>query len=158
MARKAKKKAFAGTSMGISSIIAILVIMVLVVFSALSVTTAKADLTLSQKTADSLQAYYDADCKAEELMAEAAAAIRGGSDDWQNELRGNGFEVTDAEAGNGEQSGGVIISYTVAIDENRNLAVVLRSSADGELTRQTWKVTPSSEWNAEKNLDLYIPK
>jgi len=67
MARIAKKKASFGTSMGVSSIIAILVILVLVVFSTLSITTSKADLTLSQKSSDSIKAYYEADAIAEDM-------------------------------------------------------------------------------------------
>jgi hypothetical protein len=151
-ARMAKKKTFAGTSMGIPSIIAILVLMVLVVFSALSIMTARADLTLSRKASDSLKAYYDADCRAEEIMAEADAAIRGGSSGWQDALREDGLDVTETDGGQ------TAVSYVVAIDENRNLNVVLFLSADGALTRHVWQVTPSGEWDAEENLKLYIPK
>ncbi|MDR0874799.1 MAG: hypothetical protein LBN12_01170, partial [Clostridiales Family XIII bacterium] len=81
MARAAnvtRKKASFGTSMGVSSIIAILVILVLVVFSALSIATSKADLVLSQKTSDSVKAFYAADASAEEILAAIAAEVETG--------------------------------------------------------------------------------
>ena len=104
-----RKRASFGTSMGVSSIIAILVILVLVVFSALSITTSKADLKLSQKTSDGVIAFFEADAAAEDKMAEAAAAIAAGGN-WQASLRGLGCEVSSVSGGtlinkNGKDAG-----------------------------------------------------
>jgi len=149
MARIAKKKASFGTSMGVSSIIAILVILVLVVFSTLSITTSKADLTLSEKTASGIEAYYEADAAAEDMMAEVAAAIADISA-WQAHLSQKGYNISSAE-------GGSLISYTVPVDENRNLNVELFASNGGKLTRQLWQVVPSKEWVPDESLNLFMP-
>jgi len=149
MARIAKKKESFGTSMGVSSVIAILVILVLVVFAALSITTAKADLTLSQKSAWGIQAYYEADAAAVEMMAEIAVAIAA-ADDWRAELIKNGYNVSSAE-------GGALISYTVTVDRNRNLNVELRADSGGKLTRELWQVVPANEWVPDTGLNLFKP-
>ena len=149
MAMRTKKKASFGTTMGVSSIIAILVILVLVVFSALSITTSKADLRLSEKTAASVKAFYDADAAAEDMMAEAAAAIAGGGD-WRAELSENGYSISSATSG-------TLIEYIVPIDENRNLDVRLIADNEGGLTRKLWQVVPANEWVPDNSLNLYIP-
>ena len=149
MARIAKKKASFGTSMGVSSIIAILVILVLVVFSTLSITTSKADLTLSQKSSDSIKAYYEADAIAEDLLCEVAVAITV-ADDWRAELKQNGFNISSVD-------GGTLISYTVPIDRNRNISVELLADNSGSLTRQLWQVVPAREWVPDNSLNLFKP-
>jgi len=149
MARIAKKKAAFGTSMGVSSVIAILVILVLVVFSALSITTSKADLTLSQKTARSIEAYYEADAEAEDRMAVVAAAVADlGA--WRAFLLQNGYNISSAE-------GGELISYVVSVDDNRNLNVELLLDGSGKLSRKLWQVTPAKEWIPDESLNLYMP-
>ena len=147
--KAAGKKASFGTSMGVSSIIAILVILLLVVFSILALTTARADLLLSQKSSDSIKAYYDADAAAEEMMAEISRAIAGGPG-WQRVLENEGCTLTSG-------AGGMFISYTISIDEYRNLNVELFADADGRLKRLLWQVTPAKEWIPDESINLYTP-
>ena len=149
MARAAKKKASFGTTMGVSSIIAILMMLVLVVFAALSITTSKADLRFSEKTADSLKAFYEADAAAEDKMAEVADAIAQGGN-WRAVLSENDFSISSANSG-------TLIAYTVPIDENRNLSIRLLADNEGKLTRKLWQVVPAKEWVPDESLKLYIP-
>jgi hypothetical protein len=150
MTTRRKRQKFGGTSMGVSSIIAILVILVLVVFSALSITTSRADYALSQKTAVGTRAFYDADCIAEEQMALVAETIRSSASDWEESLPSNFSVRTDA--------GAKVVAYTVPIDDNRDISVELLVDKDGSLTRQRWQVVSSGEWIPDESLDLYIPK
>lgn len=139
-----KRKSF-GTAMGVSSVIAILVILILVVFASLSAATAKADLNLSRKTAEGIEAFYAADGEAEEIYArlmtlsEDRAALRA-------EALSLGCEVLGNE-----------ISYEVAIDENRKLKVRLCVTPGG-LARELWQTVPSGEWRAEDTVNIYTPK
>jgi hypothetical protein len=149
MARTSKKKASFGTTMGVSSIIAILVILVLVVFSALSITTSKADLGLSQKTSNGVIAYYEADSAAEDKVAEVANTIKDGPD-WQAKLSKDVFTTTST-------SDGTLVAYTVPIDDNRNLNVRLKVDDSGEITRDLWQVVPAREWVPDNNLNLFRP-
>jgi hypothetical protein len=132
--------------MGVSSIIAILVILVLVVFSALSIATSKADLLLSQKTSDSVKAFYAADASAEEMMASIAAEVDAGKD-WESRIA----PFVSAVEGD-------LVSYVVVVDENRNLDVKLRVAPDGSLTRELWQVVPSTEWVADDTIHVFMPK
>ena len=148
MAKVTKRKTSFGTSMGVTSIIAILVILVLVVFSTLSVTTSKADLTLSKKTADSITAFYEADSKAEELLANIASTIAGDTN-WQETLSTGGYEVAPGPNGN------TLVSYVVEIDVNRNLNIVISVLPDKKLSKQLWQITPANEWVADGSINLF---
>ena len=145
-----KKKASFGTTMGVTSIIAILVILVLVVFSALSITTSKADLKLSEKTSAGVVAFFAADSAAIDVMVEIADIV---NDDtaWRKTLIDKGYEVNDAD------SGGTNIGYIIPIDDFRNLHVELYANQAGELSRTLWQVVPAQEWVPDDSVTLYIP-
>jgi hypothetical protein len=129
--------------MGVSSIIAILVILVLAVFSALSLMTAKADLTLSKKTADSTIAYYEADAVAETVLHYAA---KGETPPSATDIINFSTESTDE---------GRLLSFSVIIDDERNLDVRVLIAADGQYHRQLWQVVPSGEWTASDDIKLF---
>ena len=150
MAGRAKRKISFGTSMGVSSIIAILVILVLVVFAALSITTSTADLRLSQKTSDSIKAYYEADAVAEDKMAEIDALLKMDSS-WQAEAQKAGFAVSMGEHGE------TLVSYTVPVDEYRNLDVELLVSGNGKLSRLVWQTVPAKAWVPDESVNLINP-
>lgn len=58
---------------GVISVVTVLLTLTLSLFAALSVAMAQADLALSQKNADTVTAYYQADVRAAELYADFAA-------------------------------------------------------------------------------------
>ena len=145
-----KKKVSFGTTMGVTSIIAILVILVLVVFSALSIATSKADLKLSQKTSDGVVAFFAADSAAIDIMAEISERIMTDST-WRKTLFNEGFELSEISGS------GATIGYIVPIDEFRNLKVELIADMDGTLTRTLWQVVPAKEWVPDETINLYEP-
>ena len=56
------------TSIGITSFVLIFVMLCLLTFSVLSLATARADLRLSQRSADRTTAYYDAENQANDIL------------------------------------------------------------------------------------------
>ena len=54
---------------GASSILLILVVVSLTLFASLSLIQARADATLTQKTAASIRTFYEADAKAQQTIA-----------------------------------------------------------------------------------------
>jgi hypothetical protein len=142
------KKGTFGTTMGVTSIIAILVILVLIVFSALSVTTAKADLTLAEKTAAVTSDFYKADSVAEEKVAAVDAAVRDGVG-WQDKLRAEGYAVTAGATGD-------TVSYEVEVNDKKSLKVELTVSADGQIDRTLWQVVPTGEWEPDQDMGQLI--
>jgi len=149
MARGARKKAAFGTSMGVSSIIAILVILMLVVFSSLSITTSKADLTLSEKSSNGVKAYYEADSTAVDMMADVSTAFKGGGA-WTASLSKDSYTFSNSAEG-------TLVSYSVPIDENRKLNVELLADKDGNLKCDLWQVVPAKEWVPDESLNLHNP-
>lgn len=157
---KVRKRSF-GTTMGVTSIIAILVILVLVVFSTLSLITAKADLNLSQKTADNIKAYYDADSRAEIIITEVGDVIiseltheinTGTRGDFAKEYaakKGYAYENTED---------GWLLKFNVPIDYSRELKVEVLFDNDGHLKeKQLWQISPINEWEADNPMNLIQP-
>ena len=134
--------------MGVTSIIAILVILVLIVFAALSVTTANADLKLSQKSADSTRNYYIADGTAEEKVAEIAGIVSQGGD-YEAALQSMGYKISN--------DGTVqAVEFNVKIDNSKALFVRIIISGTGGLQRDMWQVRPTGTWTADTGTDLII--
>ncbi|MDR3072918.1 MAG: hypothetical protein LBU41_05435 [Clostridiales Family XIII bacterium] len=140
-----KQKSF-GTTMGVSSIIAILVLIVLIVFAALSIMTSKADLTLAQKTANTITAYYEADNKAEERLSEISKAVKAGGN-WQESLSGEDITFSTTESG-------TEVSYRVVVNEDLTLLVTLHVSNAGEISRKEWHLTSLTEWAPDNGLSV----
>lgn len=142
---KAKKRSF-GTTMGVTSIIAILVILILIVFSALSITTSNADLNLSRKTAIATKAYYEADTNAERVLAEIHEEVSKGGN-WINFVTPMVTSIEPSE-------GGQLVKYSVEIDANKDLSVELLVMPDGRIMRKEWRVMPSGEWTPDTDLNV----
>ncbi len=143
--------------MGITSIIAILVILVLVVFSTLSLITAKADLTLSEKTAENIQAYYNADNSAELIIADFGDVIGSGetiNDEDFSRYSGvftKGKDYSYASAGR-------LFKFNVTIDDSRELKVEVTYDDNGKINETLlWQVSPTKEWTADNKVELFQP-
>ena len=134
--------------MGVTSIIAILVILVLIIFSALSITTSKADLSLAEKTALSTTDFYVADGIAEEKLAEIADTVKNDSK-YDEPLTNLGYKVES----DGDDT---LVSYKVEIDKNKSLFITIRISPDNSLVREKWQVQSTSSWQTTEGLDLII--
>ena len=70
-----KKKKISFTSVGGSSIITIFAVLCFIIFALLSLSTSKADSTLARKSVDAVAKYYQADTKAEEILAQIREGI-----------------------------------------------------------------------------------
>lgn len=106
-----KDKSAAPLSFGSVSVIVVLLVMMLAAFAMLSYVNARADYALSEKTAYSVTAYYEADTKAEKMADRAAELIRAGD---LARLSSEGY-VYD----------GRYLSYSVPINEKTKLSVKL---------------------------------
>ena len=97
---------------GLSTIITVLLVLTLSIFSALTLSTARADLALSQTNADTVTAYYAADREAADLYAAFAAG-------------------TDAE-----------LEREIPLGDNQSLHLHLQREADGSISVLAWEVIP----------------
>lgn len=68
-----KEKSASPAGIGVLTVLTILLVLTLAVFSVLTYSSAHADLSLSRVNADTVRAFYEADAAAEVLAAEFAA-------------------------------------------------------------------------------------
>jgi hypothetical protein len=132
--------------MGVTSIIAILVILVLIVFAALSITTAEADRNLSEKTAESVTDYYKADSEAERIFAKIADAVSEGND-WQTIALSAGCTLV-------EVGSDMNVAYATEISDDKELHVELLITDEQKIIRTLWQIVPTATWEAGEDLNL----
>lgn len=125
---------------GASSILFILVVVSLTLFSVLSLLQARADAALTEKTAVSVNAYYDADARAQKTLALIDGALH----------RGDALESVEGVAKTGEGE------YAFAIDasDGHTLSVTLRV-ASGEYAVTSYRYANSAEWTGASEDTLW---
>jgi hypothetical protein len=143
------KKGKFGTTMGITSIIAILVILVLIVFSALSITTAQADLRLSEKTAVATADYYEADAAAEKALSEVAIAVTR-MEDWEAAAAKAGFTAEKTAEHVWTISG----SFTIDANKELQVEATVTPNAEVAVEKVRWQTVPTGSWEADDDLNL----
>ena len=146
-------------SIGISSLILIFVMLCLLTFSVLSLVSARADMRLSQRSADRTTAYYDAENRANDILLSIIGCMEEYTDSpdpsvfyqqLQDQLEGqDGISFTDASH----------LQYEVPLEEEQVLSVSLELSyepyEDGSHYRvQAWNTVSLHEWNADLSLPL----
>ncbi len=154
-----------GINIGSSSILMIFVLLCLVTFSALSLVSANADYKLTEKTAESVSGYYEADAKAETLLAsideklinmakDTAAGGQFRAETFSKALSGlDGVTVT-------QRDGKVLIGFQVKIDDRRALQVSLQpafplQNAEKRYTVTSWQVIQTAEWESDDTLTVW---
>lgn len=127
-----RKRKMSFTTVGGSSILTIFAVLCFIVFALLSLSTAKADSTLANKSMDAERNYYAADTEAEEILA----AIRSG------------------ECPEGVTKKGNVYSYSCSIDENLELQVAV-VVWNGKYRIDKWQKKYVNEWEADTSMDVW---
>ena len=123
------------TSVGLSSLLTIFAVLCLTVFALLTLSSAQAAKTLSDRTAEASVRYYEADAAAEATLA----ALRAG-------------ELPEYVKRSGD-----IFSYCHFISDTQVLAVEVRLiGSDYEIIR--WQAVSISEWEADDSLSVWDGK
>ena len=146
-------------SIGISSLILIFVMLCLLTFSVLSLVSARADMRLSQRSADRTAAYYDAENRANDILLSVISCIEEYKDSpdasvFYQKLRErldgqNGILFTGADS----------LEYEVLLDKEQLLSVSLEISYetydDGSHYRiLAWNTVSTHEWESDGSLPL----
>ncbi|MCH5252597.1 MAG: hypothetical protein J1F22_06455 [Lachnospiraceae bacterium] len=127
-----KKRKMSFTTVGGSSILTIFAVLCFIVFALLSLSTAKANSTLSQKSVNAIGAYYEADTAAEEILA----------------------QIRSGEQPEGVIQDGDIYSYTCSIDENQELQVEVEITGDSYKINK-WQKKYTGEWKADDSMKVW---
>lgn len=152
-----KGNRYAGIGVGGSSILVIFVLLCLTAFATLSLTTANADRSLTLRTAQAAQNYYEADARAEEILGEVDYLLVGFRrqavsqsayfDLCEQRLPESiaGMNVSRVE------NNSLRLSYTVPAGDGAELAVVLRVSPGmtGRFELEEWKLVSTGDWQPQ---------
>lgn len=127
-----KKHVLPPVNIGTSFMLVTFIILCMVIFSVLSLSSAIKDQTYSQKNADRVTADYAASNQAERILAETI----------QNELK--------------QEHPQPVVSYVFPIDDNEALQVVLTLETEPSVryTVTTWKHISTTEWEGNQNLSV----
>ena len=120
------------STVGGSSILTIFSVLCLVVFALLTLSTAKADSKLSNKSLKSVENYYKADKNAEIILA----------------------RLRQGEKVEGVQKKGDTYTYKCKIDDNQNLHVSVTIKGNNYIVNQ-WKKVYDGKWEDNKSLELW---
>lgn len=146
------KKSY-GINIGASSILIIIVILCLVCFAGLSMSSANADYRLSQKLAERTTAYYEAGNEAQLVLArlseELSAFYAKSSDraDYEQKIKESLTEDS--------------FTFLISMNENQSLKVsimpVYPDSADGDYLRVTcWQVVNLTTPEMDQTLPVFL--
>jgi len=122
----------AHAAIGGSSLLTIFAVLCLTVFAVLTLATASAGVRLSDSTAAAVEAYYAADCAAEEILARLRAG--------------------ECPEGVTEKNG--IFYYCCPISDTQTLMVEAAVKAE-EYQILRWQAVPSAQWEAEEQLRVW---
>lgn len=156
MKRRLSKSFF---NIGITSVVLIFVMLCLLTFSVLSVVSARADLSLSQKSARRTTAYYESYNSAVEILKEIVACIDSQRDQTDETLYFQNIkEQLDGENGI-SFSDDQHLSYSVSLDSEQMLTVSLTLSftpfENGNYYRiDMWKTISTHKWNSDSDLPV----
>lgn len=163
-----KKEHSPGFGAGLSSLLLIFVILCLVTFAALSLTSANADYRLSQKMKAHTEAYYKASNEAADILAridltlESAYRNSPSKEAYFTSVAGTDFKAeTGWDIGADGDASSVRLSYTVGLEGGReqlNIALdVLYPEAEGAYFYRTvcWKLESTEEWSPDNPIRLY---
>ncbi len=124
-------------NVGSSTAIMIFVALCLAVISTLSIIQANNSMELAKKNAESVRNYYIADS----LATEVIECLLIGQ---PANIRYNNYKI----------EGNNYISYSVNVDSQRQLNVVLRES-DGKIIIEKWQVSNSTQWLIDDSITVW---
>lgn len=143
--REQKRSSFSPPALGGTSLLVIFAVLALTIFALLSLSTVRADRRLSEASAQAVQDYYAADCRAQAYLA----WLRTGEGAPDMEGISANTAVID-HAGHSE----MIHSYALPISGTQELQVEVRvDGTDYEILR--WQAVFVGEWEADSSMELW---
>lgn len=127
-----KKRKMSFTSVGGSSILTIFAVLCFIIFALLSLSTAKADHILTQKSVDAVSDYYQADTQAEEILA----------------------QIRQGQMPEGVRREGNRYSYSCPMDENQQLTVEVEYW-DNWYRILKWQKEYTGDWQPEDKIEVW---
>ena len=152
---KNKKNSYPPVNLGTSFMLVIFIILCMVIFSVLSLSSAIKDQNYSIKNAERTLAYYNANNKAEEYLAQIDHILS--DTDSFDALKDKLLKMNDNHTFSWNTENDETLQYYVPINESEVLEVVLTIHPQKETnyTILTWKQCSISEWNGDTTLHIF---
>lgn len=145
--KRKKRGSYPGIQIGTSYLLVIFVILCLVTFATLSLSSAKRDQSYSQQLASRETAYCEANAKAAQIMAQIDDAFA---------KEDPVFAIRQIEGVTAEEDGeNLDISYVVPVTDSQNLEVeILADPVKGTQKVVKWKESSSEKWEEKSTLPV----
>lgn len=145
--KKKKRGSYPGIQIGTSYLLVIFVILCLVTFATLSLSSAKRDQSYSQQLASRETAYCEANAKAAQIMAQIDDAFA---------KEDPVFAIRQIEGVTAEEDGANLdISYVVPVTDSQNLEVeILADPVKGTQKVVKWKESAFEKWEEKSTLPV----
>lgn len=127
-----KKRKMSFTSVGGSSILTIFAVLCFIIFALLSLSTAKANRVLAQKSVDAISHYYQADTQAEEILA----------------------QIRQGQVPEGVEKDGNRYAYSCPVDDNQQLTIEVEYR-DNEVRILKWRKEYIGDWQPEDKIEVW---
>lgn len=145
--KKKKHASQPGFQIGTSYLLVIFVVLCLVTFAALSLSSSLRDQSYTKKLAAHQTAYADASSEASARLAQIDAALK--ESDAVTALQ-NLSDVTVTE-----ETDGLHIDYTIPITDSQQLEVTILADPDTHFRRiLCWKEAATSDWEEQTTLPV----
>lgn len=153
--KNSEKKQFLSSPMGYSFLLTIMIILILVVFSVLSLSTSLRDYNYSKRIAEKTTAYYEANSQAYDIFQQIDEDIAK-SNTWEDAWKAIS-EVAEVTVLTDDEMSATVY-YEVEITTHQKLQVMLEVNAgeDGQVSYKImkWKEVPSETWESDTNLPV----
>lgn len=163
------KRKFPITNIGSVSLLMIFIVLCMVTFAALSLSTAATDYRSAQTLADHTTAYYKASGKAEKKLAEVENILQACYDSSSD--ADSYYQQVRQQLGITDNDGPLIYSFQTSISKSQALTVqisIIWPGASGSDSPDTsasdtasafykitcWKAASTSDWNADNSIKL----
>ena len=141
-----RQERFSPPAVGGISLLVVFAVLCLTVFALLALTTVQADVRLADSSAQSVAAYYAADCQAQEILAR----LRAGEVPEGVTISDGGFVYDDPDMGH------LYADYAVPISETLELQVrIMLAPTWADYVVEKWQAVPSSEWEGDETIELW---
>lgn len=149
-------------SIGVPSFIMVFIILCITVFSVLSYITAKNDASLSERTYNSIQSYYNADSQAQKKISEIDSCI---SDVISSNNDKDNFYFSlkqklqyDDSIVISETDGKTIVSFSVEVDDVRaiNVSLTVYQNINERYSVNAYNLIYTGEWDGDnKHIEVF---
>jgi len=145
--REQKKSSFSPPALGGASLLVIFAVLALTIFALLSLSTVRADGRMSEASAQAVQDYYAADCKAQAVLAWLRTGE--GEPDVPEDLT----TTTSVSEYSGRSE--TVHAYTIPISETQELQVEVRVDGANDYEILRWQAAPVGDWEVDEGIELW---